>query len=83
MSTKKNQTGMVKLETGNLKERLNKLYDCRKGQSHLNQGLTQEGMFEYLWDLKERALLEKRQTVEVPSNWLDELEDLQEERRSS
>ncbi|MDX1989279.1 MAG: hypothetical protein SFV17_21515 [Candidatus Obscuribacter sp.] len=70
---------MVSVETGNLKERLNKLYDCRRGAS---KQLVQEGLFEYLWDLKEKALLEKRSTVEVPGNWLDELEELQDDRRA-
>lgn len=42
-----------------------------------------EGLFEYLWDLKEKALLERRSTVEVPSNWLQELEEQQSNRRGS
>lgn len=76
---KKNEThDTVQVTTGNLKERLNKLYDCRRGG---NKHLVQEGLFEYLWDLKEKALMEKRSTVEVPGNWLEELEDMQDEHR--
>lgn len=56
----------VKVDT--LRDRLNQLYNSRLT-------LPNEGMFEYLWDLKEQALMEGSSTVDVPANWLEELED--------
>jgi hypothetical protein len=40
-----------------------------------------EGLFEYLWDLKEKALMDRRAKVDVPRNWLDQLEQEQSDRR--
>lgn len=63
---------MATLTTVNLKDRLNRIYDAMHGQSHLTQS---SGLFDYLWDLKELALLEGRSSVQVPVTWLAELED--------
>ncbi len=67
---------LVTVTTDMLKDRLNRVYnrlhtgtDMRRAKS-----LSQEGLFEYLWDLKEVALLEGKSSVELPKNWLDELE---------
>ena len=59
----------VTVKVDALRDRLNQLYNSR-------HTLPNEGMFEYLWDLKERALLEGATSVELPSNWLDDLEDV-------
>jgi hypothetical protein len=42
-----------------------------------------QGLFEYLWDLKEKALMEQSKSVEVPSNWLEELSENAQSRRSN
>ena len=85
MATKKSDKELVSVETDVLKERLNKLYQSRRGHGHrldskAASATAFEGMFEYLWDLKEKALLERRPSVEVPRNWLDQLEEQGEKR---
>jgi hypothetical protein len=68
---------MVSVETETLKNELNHLYDamreCTKG------GSPTPGLFEYLWDLKELALIEGRESVQVPTKWLDELHAIEDE----
>jgi hypothetical protein len=59
----------VTVHLDSLRDRLNQLYSSRLT-------LPNEGMFEYLWDLKERALMEGATSVELPSNWLEDLEDV-------
>ncbi len=73
-STANSTTGLqlVTVSTSTLKDRLNRLYDTRKGQA---KTISHSGLFEYLWDLKELALMERKSSVEVPSTWLDELEE--------
>jgi hypothetical protein len=79
---KKSDKELVSVETDELKERLNKLYQSRRGQGHrLDMPTASEGLFEYLWDLKEKALLDRRPKVEVPRNWLDQLEQEQQDKR--
>jgi hypothetical protein len=58
----------VSVEIDSLRDRLNKLYNGRLT-------LANQGPFEYLWDLKEKALMEGSKIVDVPSTWLDDLED--------
>jgi hypothetical protein len=31
------------------------------------------GLFDYLWEVKELAIVEKRSSIEIPSGWLEEL----------
>ena len=62
---------LVTVNTRSLKEPLNKLYDTRRHNTTL---FPNDGLFEYLWDLKEMALMEGKSSVEVPGNWLEELE---------
>ncbi len=79
---KKGDKELVTVETDVLKERLNMLYQSRRGQGHrLDMPGASEGVFEYLWDLKEKALLDRRTKVDVPRNWLDQLEHEQGEHR--
>lgn len=70
----------VAVETANLRQRLNSFYECRKGSP---SGLAQEGLFQYLWDLKEKALMERKETVEVPGDWLEELEEQMQQRQGN
>lgn len=64
------ESKLVSVTTDTLKARLNKFYDAR-----INRDASQEGLFEYLWDLKELALMEGRAEVQVPATWLEDLED--------
>jgi hypothetical protein len=67
---------LVTLNTEALKDRLNRVYDRlhRANDTRSSKSFSQEGLFEYLWDLKEVALLEGKSSVELPKNWLDELD---------
>lgn len=53
-----------------LQDKLNSLY--RQRGKH--QTARQPRHMEYLWDLKEMALIAGKSTVEVPQEWLLELE---------
>ena len=58
----------VTVTTNQLKDSLNRAYDaCRKKSAQLNS-------FDNLWDLKERALVEGKSSVDVPRMWMDELD---------
>jgi len=59
---------LVVVETTQLKERLNRLYQFGAKKK------AKTDSFEHLWDLKELALLEGKSSVEVPRTWLDELD---------
>ena len=81
-SSRKNgvSTGMqlVTVDTKSLKERLNRLYDSMRHvscRSSKGKELGQAGLFEYLWDLKEVALLQGKTEVEVPTTWIKELDE--------
>ena len=68
---------LITVTTDVLKVRLNRVYSQLHTSTDMRtstKSLSQEGLFEYLWDLKEMALLEGKSTVELPKNWLDELE---------
>jgi len=83
-SNKKSDNELVKVETDVLRERLNRLFQNRSNQGyHLGKpgGAGSESIFEHLWDLKEKALLDRKATVEVPQTWLDSLEQEQSDRR--
>ena len=68
---------MVTLDTANLKERLNKVYGMIK--THPQNKLDQPGLFDYLWDLKEMALMAGKRKVDVPKAWLEDLEASQQQ----
>ena len=65
-SAAKKEEILVTVSTTDLKARLNRIYKGMRGK--------EAGRFDYLWDLKELALLEGRKSVDVPETWLDELE---------
>jgi hypothetical protein len=62
---------LVRVNTADLKERLNRFY---KGMRSATGKRLDTGRFDYLWDLKELALLEGRQSVDIPESWLEEIE---------
>lgn len=63
---------LASVSTNTLKERLNGIYRTMQRRP---ETMITPGLFEYLWDLKELALLEGKPSVEVPEPWLAELED--------
>ncbi len=63
---------VVSFSTETLKNRLNQLYQTRR---HSQDAPSHDGLFEFLWDLKEKALLEGKSEVEVPASLLDDLEN--------
>lgn len=63
---------LASVSTDLLKDRLNGLYSTMQRRPDI---MITPGLFEYLWDLKELALLEGKPSVEVPEPWLAELED--------
>lgn len=69
----KTKEPLITVRTENLKERLNQLYDTVRGNSTT---FCYWSRFDYLWDLKELAVLEGRSQVQIPDNWLAELERL-------
>lgn len=62
---------LVTVRTEQLRERLNKLYDSVRGNA---KTYSYWNRFDYLWDLKELAVLEGRANVQIPDTWLEELE---------
>lgn len=68
LAAKEKDSKLVSVEVNALKERLNKIYTSHRT-------LERAGLFEYLWDLKERALMEGTDRVEVPHNWIEDLEE--------
>lgn len=71
MKNSRQNMQLVTVRTDHLKERLNKLYDVVRGNPH---SYSYWGRFDYLWDLKELAMLEGKKAIEIPDAWLDELE---------
>jgi hypothetical protein len=63
----------VSIETGVLKDKLTTAY-ANLRQS--GQSMMSVKHFEDLWDIKERALLEKQASVIVPSGWLSHLDEV-------
>ena len=83
-SKKNSDNELVKVETDVLRERLNTLFQNRSSHGyHLGKpgGAGSESIFEHLWDLKEKALLDRKTTIEVPQTWLDSLDQEQSSRR--
>lgn len=70
--SKTNPLKMAEVSTDNLRQKLNDIYACLRNKPCV---VINPGLFEYLWDLKELALLEGRTSIEVPTTWLKELEE--------
>lgn len=66
-----NEQELVRVEVQALQEKLNRIFE-RANRKELNKIYQDD--FDYLWDVKELALLEKKNQVEVPGTWLSELE---------
>lgn len=65
------ETKLETVSTDNLKSRLNTMYESMRQRPRFSAS---SGLFDYLWDLKEKAILEGHNSVKVPTGWLDELE---------
>lgn len=68
MNSEKNP--FVQVETDSLRQKLNRFYGQRtaKGASNLRH-------FQDLWDLKEMAMMERRNVMLVPQAWLEEVDN--------
>lgn len=64
---------MIAIGTDELKDKLNKAY-CERFQKDRSRQKLSDGLFNYLWDLKEKALMEHQAQVEIPDTMLDELD---------
>jgi hypothetical protein len=75
LATRPETVKLVSVSTETLRDCLNGLYSAMKSRPEmLKQAGATPGLFDYLWDLKELALVEGRNEVEVPTNWLEEIE---------
>ena len=72
---------VVSVTTDLLKDKLNRVYSRFHASSH-NRSMSHEGLFEYLWDLKEVALVEGKKSVDLPKSWLEDLESELESART-
>jgi hypothetical protein len=66
------QDNLVSVKTEFLREKLNYLYDSLRTNP---QAMSSWGRFDYLWDLKELALVQGLNSIDIPFNWLEELEE--------
>ncbi len=72
---------LVRVQTSELKDKLNNLYSRMRVAANSNSPTRANlGHFDSLWDLKELALLEHRQSVDVPETWLRETDQLEKQR---
>ncbi len=72
-SSSRQNMQLVTVRTDHLRERLNKLYAVVRGNPGTH---SYWGRFDYLWDLKELAMMEGKNAVEIPDAWLAELEQV-------
>jgi len=74
-SSKQDRNGnvaVVSVTTDLLKDKLNRVYS--RFHARGSRSISHEGLFEYLWDLKEVALVEGKKSIDLPQSWLDDLE---------
>ncbi len=69
---------MISVETVQLKDKLNRMFTTMHGAK---ADRTHDSVFDRLWDLKEMAILEGKKTIELPSQWLNELEAAEQSRK--
>lgn len=62
----------VSIETGVLQRRLTKVYESLQSRGESAMAVKH---FEDLWDIKEKALLERLPSVVVPSGWLSQIDE--------
>ena len=72
-----NQSKSKAIATSLLQDKLNSLYLLPK---YKRDAFRHKAHFDSLWDLKEMALLEGKQSIEIPESWTDVLEELEQER---
>ncbi len=65
-----NETPSIIVATSELRERLNSYYSTLRSSGKVD---FKARHFYDLWDLKELALLQERETVCVPAPWFDEI----------
>ncbi len=65
---------LVIVETDSLKQRLNRAFIDLHGGS--KKRVEHDVNFDRLWDIKESAILEGKSSVELPGQWLAELEEM-------
>lgn len=63
---------LVSVATDSLRDKLNRVYDAMRSRPRT---LSNSGLFEYLWEMKELALMEGRQSIQLPTTWLEDLDD--------
>ncbi len=65
-----NDLKLVEVLTDAFKDRLNRIYSLMRAHPRMSSN---PGLFDYLWEVKELAIVEKRSSIEIPSGWLEEL----------
>jgi hypothetical protein len=65
---------VVSMQTSQLKEKLNQVFNGIHGRQTGSRAIQRDPAFDKLWDLKESAILEGRATVELPKQWVAELD---------
>ena len=65
---------VVSMQTSQLKDKLNQVFNGTHGRQTGNRAVSRDAAFDKLWDLKEAAILEGRNTVELPTQWATELD---------
>jgi len=77
---KRSEPGLRRVSTCSLREKLSFMYARSKLK---NARFYQPRYVDYLWDLKETALVTGETSVEVPEEWLKELEQFAGESSTS
>jgi hypothetical protein len=67
-----NEIEMTEIPTKFLQEKLNKFYNLLRTTP---KDPSSSGLFDYLWDLKELALVNHEDTIDIPSKWLVQLDE--------
>jgi DNA phosphorothioation-dependent restriction protein DptG len=65
---------VVSMQTSQLKEKLNQVFNGIHARQTGSRAIARDAAFDKLWDLKESAILEGRKTVELPKQWVAELD---------
>jgi hypothetical protein len=70
-----NEPKLKAIPTSLLRDKLNSLYSLPKFK---RDALRHNAHFDSLWDLKEMALIEGKQSIEIPEDWIDALDKLEQ-----
>lgn len=76
-STQNSEKKMITIETAALKQRLNNAFVHLHGKGK-HGFIKDDPNFDRLWDLKESAILEGKNTVELPGQWLNQLDEIEQ-----